>query len=111
MKKKPPLFKTIYQLFSAAVRDFVAGDFVSQGAALSYYTFFAIAPLFIIVLAIAGFWFGEEAARKELFGQVGQLVGRDGGEAIQALVAAANKPHTGTWATGIAIVTLLIAST
>jgi Virulence factor BrkB len=83
----------------------------SQGAALSYYTIFAIAPLFIIALAIAGFWFGEEAARRELFGQVDQLIGKQGGDAIQSLVAAANKSKGGLWATCIACVTLAVAAT
>ena len=87
------------------------GAIVSRGAALSFYTLFAIAPLFVIVLAIAGFWFGEEAARRELFGQVSGLVGSEGGEAIQALVSAAHKPNTGVWATIFAVVTLFIGAT
>jgi membrane protein len=76
------------------------------GAALAYYTIFAIAPLFLIALSMAGFFFGEEAARKELFGQIYGLVGQDGGEAIQSLVAAANRPNAGLWATIGALVTL-----
>ena len=35
----------------------------SMGAALAYYTLFAIAPLLIIAIAVAGFVFGHEAAR------------------------------------------------
>jgi membrane protein len=81
------------------------------GAALAFYTLFAIAPLFVIVLAIAGFWFGEEAARRELFTQVSGLVGSEGGEAIQALVSAAHKPKTGAWAAIIAVVTLFVGAT
>jgi membrane protein len=109
--KKLSKLRIVYQLLRDTIRDCVDGDFVSQGAALSYYTFFAIAPLFILVLAIAGFWFGEEAAQKELFGQLNQLVGKDGGEAIQSLVAAANKPRTGFWAASIAVGTLVVAAT
>ena len=60
---------------------------------------------------MAGLWFGEEAARRELFGQVSGLVGSEGGEAIQALVSAARKPTTGVWATGIAVVTLFVGAT
>lgn len=82
-----------------------------MGAALAFYTLFAIAPLFVIVLAIAGVWFGEEAARRELFGQVSGLVGSEGGEAIQSLVSAAHKPKTGFWATVIAVVTLFVGAT
>src|SRR5688572_30200865 len=72
---------------------------------------FAIAPLFVIVLAIAGFWFSEDAAHGELFSQVSGLVGSEGGEAIEALVSAAHKPKTGAWATMTAGITLFIGAT
>ena len=111
MKATLGKFATLYQLISDAVRASISGDTISQGAALSYYTFFAIAPLFVIALAIAGFWFGEDAARRELFGQVNQLVGKEGGEAIQAVVAAAGKSKAGIWATCIAGGTLAVAAT
>jgi membrane protein len=104
-------FKTIYHLLSDTVRACANGDAFSQGAALSYYTIFAIAPLFVIALAIAGFWFGAEAAQRELFGQLNQLVGKEGGDAIQSMVAAANKSKAGIWATCTAVVTLAVAST
>jgi membrane protein len=81
------------------------------GAALAFYTIFAIAPLMLIVLAIAGFWFGEEAARRELFSQLSGMVGKDGGEAIQAIVASADRPKAGVWATIVAVVTLFIGAT
>jgi len=82
-----------------------------MGAALAFYTLFAIAPLFVIVLAIAGLWFGEAASRRELFSQVSGLVGSEGGDAIQALISAANRPKTGAWATVIAVVTLFVGAT
>lgn len=111
MKPKPSKFKIIYQLLNDTVRACINDDIVSQGAALSYYTIFAIAPLFIIALTIAGYWFGEEAARRELFGQLNQLVGKEGGDAVQSLVAAASKSRAGTWATLIAGGTLAVAAT
>ena len=67
----------------------------SMGAALSYYTLFSIAPLLLLVVAIAGLVFGEEAARGELFGQISGLVGPDGARAIEALLASANRPGAG----------------
>lgn len=111
MKTKRLKFKTVYELLNETVRAYIKGDIVSQGAALAYYTIFAIAPLFIIALAIAGFWFGQEAARKELFGQLNQLIGPQGGEAIQSIIAAANQSKTGLWATIIAAGTLAVAAT
>ncbi len=111
MKATLGKFKTVYHLIYDTIDACINGNIVSEGAALSYYTVFAIAPLFIIALAIAGFAFGEEAARRELFGQVNQLIGKEGGDAIQALVAAANKSKEGAWATWIAGGTLAVAAT
>lgn len=94
-----------------AVFEWMEQDVSRLGAALAFYTLFAIAPLFVIVLAIAGVWFGEEAARRELFSQVSGLVGSEGGEAIQALVSAARQPKTGAWATVFAVGTLFVGAT
>jgi membrane protein len=104
-------FKALYQLLVDTIRAFVAGDIVSQGAALSYYTFFAIAPLFVIALAIAGFWFGEDTARRELFDQLNQLIGKEGGDAVQSVVLAASDSKAGFWATCFAGGTLAVAAT
>jgi len=103
--------RTLFQLLRETGSAWVEDKVPRLGAALAFYTVFAIAPLFIIVLAIAGFWFGEEAARRELFAQLNGLVGREGGEAIQALIAAADKPKAGMLATCIAVITLFIGAT
>ncbi len=100
-----------WELLKLTVSGWIDQRLSRQGAALAFYTLFAIAPLLVIVLAIAGLWFGEEAARRELFSQVSGLVGSEGGEAIQALVSAAAKPKTGAWATGIAVATLFVGAT
>jgi membrane protein len=56
-------------------------------AALSYYTIFSIAPLLIVVIAVAGFVFGDEAVRGQLDNQIRGLVGTDAALTIQAIPA------------------------
>lgn len=80
------------------------------GAALAYYSIFSIAPLLVIAIAVAGFVFGPEAARGEVSRQVGQMVGEKGGEAIESMVEAANKPGAGTVATVLGVVMLLVGA-
>ena len=70
----------------------------SMGAALSYYALFSIAPLLLIVIGVAGFFFGEEAARGGIFEQLSALIGADGAHAIEGLVASARKPQSGVLA-------------
>ncbi|MBL9169431.1 MAG: YihY/virulence factor BrkB family protein [Verrucomicrobiales bacterium] len=102
---------SIYRVFRGAVREWMDRDVAKLGAALAFYTLFAIAPLLIMVLAIAGFWFGEEAASRELFAQISGLVGAESGKTIQALVVAANRPLEGASATLMASITLLAGAT
>jgi membrane protein len=83
----------------------------SMGAALSYYTLFSIAPLLLIVLGVAGFFFGEEAVRGELFNQLAGLVGSDGARAIEQMLASASTPKEGAIAAAIGFVVLIVGAT
>lgn len=83
----------------------------SMGAAISYYTAFSIAPLLVIVIAIAGYVFGDDAVRGALQGQIAGLVGSDGAVAIQGLISSASEPTEGLVASGVSLVVLLIGAT
>jgi membrane protein len=83
----------------------------SMGAALAYYTVFSIAPLLLIVIAIAGLIYGEDAARGAIFHQISGLVGDEGATAVQGLLKSANKPRESIIATVIGIGTLLLGAT
>ena len=74
-------FKAAAELFKAAALNWLQDYAQSMGAALAFYTIFSIAPLLMIVIAIAGFVFGEEAARGEIYGQLHGLLGSTGARA------------------------------
>ena len=101
------LFKLAKQSVSAWIDDYAP----SMGAALAYYTLFSIAPLLIIVIAVAGFIFGEEAIRGEIATQLGSLIGTEGAQAVQGLVASASVPSKGVIATVISVLVLLLGAT
>ena len=83
----------------------------SMGAALAYYTMFSIAPLLLIVISVAGLFFGEQAARGEILDQLEGLMGVDGAHAVQALLASVNHPQAGVLATLFGIGALLVGAT
>jgi len=83
----------------------------SMGAAIAYYTLFSIAPLLVIAVAVAGFFFGEEAARGEISNQIGQLLGEDGANAVQGLVESARETGEGLVAGAIGIIVVLLGAT
>jgi membrane protein len=80
------------------------------GAALAYYTVLSLAPLLILMIAIAGLVFGEEAARGQLLSQIQGLVGSEGGEAIQTMVQNASKPGSGIVASIIGFAVLIFGA-
>ncbi len=83
----------------------------SMGAALAYYTIFSIAPLIVIAIAVAGFFFGADAARGEIFSQLRGAIGDDGATAIQGLVRSASGAGKGTLAAIAGVVALLLGAT
>jgi membrane protein len=83
----------------------------SKGAALAFYTLFSMTPILVLAIAVAGYFFGAEAAQGEIVTQVQGLVGPNGAQAIQALLASARDPSSGLLATLVASVLLLFGAT
>jgi membrane protein len=82
-----------------------------MGAALAYYTLFALAPILIVAIAIAGLAFGPEAVRGEIVGQIEGLVGLEGARAVQAMLEGAAKPSSSIPATIIGVITFFVGAT
>jgi membrane protein len=78
-----------------------------MGAALSYYTVFSIAPLLILIIAIAGLAFGRDAAQGRIMDEIGGLVGLQSAQAIQSMIKSASRPVHGIIATIISLIGLL----
>ena len=80
------------------------------GAALAYYTIFALAPLLIIFITIVGIVYGQETAQAELFDQLQALVGPDSANFIQTLVVSARRSNSDIIATLIGVGTLMFGA-
>ena len=82
-------------------------------AALAYYTVFSLPPLLILVIAIAGTFLGEEAARGEVVAQLQSLIGSEGAKAIEAVITGASNAGTGSGlsASIISVIILLFGAT
>ena len=103
----PKVWELIKRTYTKWNEDHAPG----LGAALSYYTLLSLAPLLMIVIAIAGLVFGEEAAQGQIMGQIQGLVGEESAKAIQSMIEAARKPTAGVLATVIATIMLLVGAT
>ena len=102
---------TAWSMTKETVYEFIDDSALSRGAAIAYYTLFSLAPILVIVIAIAGFVFGQDAAQGALVGQLRGFMGQQGADLVQSMVKGASNKHSGTIATVIGIITLVITST
>jgi membrane protein len=82
----------------------------SLAASLAYYTLLSLAPLVVIAIAIAGFVFGEDAARDRIAGELGHVVGSQAAQAIQEVVKRAQAPEAGIVSTVVGVVVLFVGA-
>ena len=80
------------------------------GAALAFYTLFAIAPILVIVVALAGFVFGAQAAQGQIVRQFQGLMGTQGASTVETVLQSIHKSAAGASTTAIALVALLVGA-
>jgi membrane protein len=111
VKKWLPYSRELVRVMKCALTEWLAHRAASKGAALAFYTLFSLAPILVLVIAVAGFFYGHEAAQGQLLGELRGLVGAQGAETIQAILAGARNKEDGLWATLVAGVLLLVGAT
>ena len=105
------MWRRSMQLARQTVGAWTDDNAPSMGAAIAYYTVFSIAPLLLIVMAVAGFVWGREAVQGEIARQLSGLLGPEAARSVQALVQSADQPRTGAWAGSLSLVLLLVGAT
>jgi membrane protein len=101
--------KEIFEVVKAAYKEFMEDKAMRLAAALAYYAIFSIGPLLFVLVALAGWRFGEEAVRGQIHGQIAAMVGEESAKTIESMMAAkklGNSPIT----TILAVITLAIGA-
>jgi membrane protein len=104
------MFRKAWTLIRDAALDFVEDNALSRGAAIAYYTTFSLGPVLVIVIAVAGLVFGEDAARGAIVHQLSGLMGHDAASMLQTAIQGAKRHGSSVLATAIGIGTLVITA-
>lgn len=99
------------QLARAAAEAWLGRRASSKGAALTLYVLFSLAPMLILVVALASIFFDENAVRTALLTELGGLTGAQGGDALKAIIAGAKRADEGLAASLISGVIVLVTAT
>lgn len=102
--------RAIWNVVKETAKDWLDDDAPTLAAALAYYALLSLAPLLVISIGVAGWFFGSEAARGGVSGQLSGIVGGEAAEGIQAVVASAQEPTKGVIGTIVGIATLLVGA-
>ena len=108
VKLIPP--RTLLRLLKDAASSWSGDHAQAMGASLAYYSLFSIAPLLLIIISVAGIFFGEDAVRGAVFDQLADLMGASGANAIGEMLAHAHQPKTGGLAAAIGVLLLLFGA-
>jgi membrane protein len=100
----------LWTTLKTAVRGYLAHDALSRGAAISFYIVTSLAPILLIVVAVAGLVFGQEAVRGSLVRELGGLFGQQGGELIQSILASASDKPSSATASLFGVVMLIVTA-
>jgi membrane protein len=100
----------VWKVLKQAVQGYVDHGALSRGAAIAFYTVTSLAPLLLLVIAIAGLAIGRDVARAGVIDQLSGLVGPQGADLIKSIVARSSDPASGAVATVFGAVMVLVTA-
>ncbi|RZK48797.1 MAG: YihY/virulence factor BrkB family protein [Pedobacter sp.] len=104
-------FKSIWGVLKTSINGFIDHKVTKMSGSLAYYTVFSMAPLLLVLIALSGFFYGEEAAQGQIYSQLSGFMGKNTALQLQEIVQNASIGNKSTLAFIIGLVTLLIGAT
>lgn len=103
--------KTFFKLLKRTYSSWLSNDPWAESAIIAYYTIFSLPSLLIIVVTIAGYFFGREAVQGRINDQISGFIGDDAALAIEKMISSAAITENSTWAFVFGISILLFGAT
>jgi membrane protein len=111
IKMHRPNPQNLWKVLKEAFANWNKHEAPTRAAALAYFALFSLAPVLVLVITIAGWVYGADAARGQVQRELTRFIGPESAAAVQQIVVAASKPRTGRIAAIVGTVTLLITAT
>jgi len=104
-------FKSSFKILKDAAKAWWAKDPFRESAVIAYYAIFSLPGLLVVIVALAGYFFGHEAVTGRLASEFSKTMGKDTALQIQGMVAKASFMENSIWASIIGIVTIIVGAT
>lgn len=103
--------KDVIEIFKIATNEWYEKDPFRQSAIIAYYSIFSMPGLLVLIIAIAGYFFGAEVVNQNIINQISETIGSETALQIQDVLSKSTKERSTTWGSIIGIVILLIGAT
>ncbi len=110
-KKIKKTSNKVWGIFKGSFSAFIDDKALQKSASLAYYTVFAMAPLLIMLIFLASFFYGEDAINRKLFYEINGMVGNQAALQIQTIIKQVSLQKDSTFALIVGIGTLFIGAT
>ncbi len=107
----PFKIKDLVQLFKISFKEWYAKDPFRQSAIIAYYAIFSIPGLLVLIIAIAGYFFGQDVVNQNLIAQIAETIGSDTAMEIQGVLSKSTAEKSTTWGSIVGITILLVGAT
>lgn len=104
-------FKNIWTILKDTARGFSDDKGLKLSASLSYYTVFSMAPLLLLIISLAGAFFGREASEGRIFSEINGLIGNEAAAQVQQIIKNLELSGKTTMSVIIGAITLVIGAT
>lgn len=103
--------KQILAQANTALKEWWEKDPFRESAVIAYYAIFALPGLLVVIVTVAGYWFGPEAVNGQIAGQITSTMGADMAKQIQEIIVKGTESRNSVWATIIGLITILVGAT
>jgi membrane protein len=100
----------LWKVLRRAIQGYIDHGALSRGAAIAFYTVTSLAPLLLLIIAIAGLAIGQDVARAGVIDELTGLLGPEGAELIKSIVAKSSDPASGATATVIGTIMVIVTA-
>jgi membrane protein len=103
--------KAGWELLKLTFAEWTNDDAFELSAALAFYTIFSIAPVLLIAVGVASFFFAPGTAADRIVGEMGTMIGTQGANAVKQVIESSRGFGKGVWAVSVGIITLITGAT
>jgi membrane protein len=107
----PFKLKHFGELFKTSFKAWNAKDPFRQSAVIAYYAIFSLPALLVLIISVAGFFFGREAVNQHVMAQISDTMGAETSNQIKEMLVKAAASRSSVWAAAIGIIVLIVGAT